>query len=92
MKYSRWGGRGVNSQSEKNKNIPIKSKVSIENIKIVAMVVYVNMIVVYFIIMKEREWNVVNGGRIDRQSNKNKNIVMESKVLLMIFQVPDRKR
>ena len=49
------------------------------------------MIAIFYIVTKEGEWNIVEGGRIDSQSNKNKNIVMESKVFLMIFQDPIKK-
>ena len=42
----------------------------------------------FSIVTKEVEWNIVEEWRIDSQNNKNKNVVMESKVVLMIFRIP----
>jgi len=47
--------------------------------------------VTFFIVTKEVERNIVDGERIDSESNKNKNVVMESKVVLILFRAQTEK-
>ena len=86
----------IGCQCDKDKKIPMKSKNSIEKYSHNQIIQWINSgnggISNYdsglSIVTKEDEWNIVEERRVDSQTNKHKNVVMESKVVLMIFRVP----
>ena len=70
----------IDSQSDNDINIPTKSKAPIEKYNHNQILQWINSgyggisnyAIGFSIVTKEVEWNVVEEGRIDSQSNKNK--------------------
>ena len=81
----------IDSQSNKDQNIPMESKAPIEKYNNNQLIIS-NYDSGVSIVTKEVEWNIVEEGRIDSQSNRNKNVEKKSKVVLMILRVPIKNK